>query len=203
MQKQTGFTLIETVLFILVLGIALGGITLMFIESSTNSNFPYQQQRALAIANSYMDEIFHKRWDENTPIGGGCVETGTSYCSNFCSSLPFPHCKQCATGLLACLPAAVATADCSSGVNCGPDGETRVRFDDIDDYNGHSATPPENAEGDPITDYAGYAVTVTVSHPSSSWNGIPARDVKQIDVTVTTPSPGNESYTLRAYRVNY
>jgi len=201
--RQQGFTLMETVLFIVVMGIALGAISQLFIESATSSHFPYQQQKAVAIANAYMDEIIHKSWDENSPLGGGCVETGTNYCTNYCLAQSYPTCDQCTAGLLTCVPVGGAVANCATGVNCGPDvGETRSTFNDIDDYDGLNLTPPQDAAGNNIAGYAGYNVQVSVSTPNVAWNSINGADVKQIDVTVTTIAPGFDSYTLTAIKVN-
>ena len=48
--------------------------------------------------------------------------------------------------------------------------------------------------------YAGFIVSVTVSQPGG-WNGVPAADVKRIDVQVT--SNNGETTSLAAFRVNF
>lgn len=157
-QQQAGFTLIETIIVIVLVGAMMAGMTSLFMTNVGNSHRPFLRQRALAVANAFMDEIQHKRWNEATPIGGGCVNTGAS----------------CPTG-----PAATAI---------GTDGDTRATYDDIDDYNGLNQTPPQNSAGANMPGYDGFTVNVSVVQPGGSWNGIPAADVRLITVSVTSNS---------------
>lgn len=198
MHTQRGFTLIETVIFIIVMGIALSGIVSLFVQSAVGGRYPFEQQRAIALANTYMDEILRKRWDESVPFGGGCVETGSTYCDTRCATYIYPACGSCLLD--------VPTASCVAPIATvppappGPDpAEIRASFDDIDDYNGLADAPPVDASGTPIAGYAGYSVTVSVTTPGPAWNGVPAADTKHIVVTV---SVGADSYSLTAYRVN-
>jgi type II secretory pathway pseudopilin PulG len=76
--KQLGFSLIEIVIFIVVVGVAVAGITLQFTQNVKNSATPLLRQKAIAIANAYLDEMLHKKWDENSPSSGGCILTTAS-----------------------------------------------------------------------------------------------------------------------------
>lgn len=69
-----GFTLVETVLTIVVLGVASVGVLLVFTESVRASADPLIRAQALAIADSYMDEILQAYF---TDPGGG-AEAGRS-----------------------------------------------------------------------------------------------------------------------------
>jgi Tfp pilus assembly protein PilV len=80
MRYQQGFTLVETILFIIVVAIGLTGITLVFTQGAKYSHEPFIQQRSLNLAQTFMDEIMKQRWDENTPVGGGCTQTGSNAC---------------------------------------------------------------------------------------------------------------------------
>lgn len=55
--KQQGFTLIELVLFIVIVGIAVGAISTQFAQNVQHSAEPLLRQKALAIAHSHMDKI--------------------------------------------------------------------------------------------------------------------------------------------------
>ncbi len=82
-MRQQGFSLIELVLFVVIVGAALSGILLSFNQSVSNSATPFNRQRGLAVATAYMDEILRKRWSENAlrPDGSvGCVLTGSTNC---------------------------------------------------------------------------------------------------------------------------
>ena len=171
--QQAGFTLIETIIVIVLVGAMMAGMTSLFMNNVGNSHRPFLRQRALAVANAFMDEIQHKRWNEATPVGGGCVQTVSNPC-------------------LAGLPAA----------GIGPDaGETRATYDDIDDYNGLSQSPPQDSSGTNMPGYSGYTAVVTVAQPGAAWNGVPAADVRLITVTVTSTS--GEAISVSAYRVNF
>ena len=64
----------------------------------------------------------------------------------------------------------------------------RSAFDDVDDYNGWSKSPPEDLDGTPIPGYAGWTRSVTVSWATL---GTPAASsltdtgIKRITVTVS------------------
>ncbi|HFE31682.1 MAG TPA: prepilin-type N-terminal cleavage/methylation domain-containing protein [Gammaproteobacteria bacterium] len=171
-RRQSGFSLIETILVIVLLGVAVAGMAAMFLNSVSKSHEPYLRQRALAVANAFMDEILRKRWDDNSPLGGGCVNTGTV----LCSSGPVP-----------------------AGI--GNEEAARADWDDIDDFNAISnQSPPQDSAGSAMPGYEGFAVSVTVSQPGA-WNGMPAADVKRIEVQVT--SNNGETISLSAWRVNF
>lgn len=172
-KSQRGFTLIETIIVIVMVGALMAGMTVMFVENVGNSHKPYLRQKALAVANAYMDEIYTKRWNDNTPIGGGCVVTASAAC------------------LTAGAPAVVAIGD---------DGETRATYDDVDDYHGLNQSP-QNSSGVAMPDYSGFTVAVSVTQPGANWNGAAAADVRLIKVDVT--SSANETISVSAYRTNH
>ncbi|MGE0080337.1 MAG: hypothetical protein AB7U81_03465 [Thiohalomonadaceae bacterium] len=67
-------------LFIIIVGIALSGIMAVYVRSVSASADPVIRQRTIAVGSAYMDEILRKRWNENSPMGGGCVVTGGGSC---------------------------------------------------------------------------------------------------------------------------
>lgn len=158
-HQQAGFTLIETIIVIVLVGAMMAGMTSLFVTNVGNSHRPYLRQKALAVANAFMDEILRKRWNEATPLGGGCVNTGSGAC-----------------------PAGPAA------IGIGADGETRATYDDIDDYNGLNQSPPQDSSPAAMPGYTGYTVAVAVTQPAAAWNGVPAADVRLITVSVTSPS---------------
>jgi MSHA pilin protein MshD len=158
MKTLRGFTLVELVIFMVIVGIAVGGVTLAFVQSTRTIHEPVIRQRALAVANAYMDEILRKRWNENTPVEGGCVQGGA----------------WCSSGLTA---AAI-------GVDAGEAG--RADYDDLDDYAGITDEAPTDQSGNPMPGYAGFSVTVTVDSPA--WAGIASADVRRVTVAVRTPT---------------
>ncbi len=171
-KQQSGFTLIETIIVIVMVGAMMAGMASLFMTNVGNSHRPFLRERALAVANAFMDEISRKRWNECSLIGGGALNTAAGLCPDGITAIPA----------------------------IGSDGEARATFDDIDDYHGLNQSPPQDSAGSNMPGYAGFTVNVTVTQPGGAWNTISAADVRLITVSVTSSS--NETITVSTYRVN-
>ncbi|MBI1423916.1 MAG: prepilin-type N-terminal cleavage/methylation domain-containing protein [Gammaproteobacteria bacterium] len=156
-SRCQGFTLIELVVLIVVLGLALTGVTLVINHVVQKSPEALVQTRAMDLAQSYLEEILQKRFDENTGQGG------------------IPRCDSTDTNALAC------------SNTLGPDSESRNQFDDVDDYNGVNDQPPVTATGTVVNNYDGYRVQVSVSYAGTELGYSDNRRAKRITVSVTTP----------------
>lgn len=66
-----GFTLIETVLFIVIVGIAISAVALQVSVNVQHSADPLLRQKGIAILQKYLNQMQAVRWDETTPLGGG------------------------------------------------------------------------------------------------------------------------------------
>ncbi len=117
--KYGGFSLIELILFIIIVGVATTGLFAAINPSVVSSVNPIYQVRALELAQAQMDKIFGKRYDELSPVGG------------------FPP---CASGEAGAPPACSAVLGSEEGVN--PDD-----FDDVDDYINAAAPVPADYGG--------------------------------------------------------
>jgi MSHA pilin protein MshD len=71
--RQRGFTLIELIIFIVVVGVGVAGILSVYTTSIKNSADPLVRKQALAIAESLLEEIVLKEY--SNPTGG---YTGTN-----------------------------------------------------------------------------------------------------------------------------
>lgn len=74
--QQHGFTLIELVIFIVIVGIGVAGILSVFTTSIKNSADPMVRKQALAIAESLLEEVVAKEFKD--PDGGA---SGVSSCT--------------------------------------------------------------------------------------------------------------------------
>lgn len=184
MQQRilAGFTLIELVIGMVVFSIVLAIITTLIASQARNSVEPMLQVRATELAQSLLNEISAKSFDENSDRAGGllrCGETGASHCS---------------------------------AINAiGPDGETRASFDDVDDYHGLNQTDNNisNSQGEELTVagrqlYSGFRAQVSVVYDDNQ-DGVADTTIgskhKLITVTITTPS--KQSLIFSTYRSNY
>ncbi|TGN38606.1 type II secretion system protein [Marinobacter confluentis] len=165
MGFQRGATLVELVMTIVIISVAIAGVTGAFALISGRSADPLNQTRAVELAQLYMDEIIAKKYDEATPPGGQPPYSG---------------------------------ATC----NIGPDaGESRATFDDVDDYNGVSDSPPANVDG-ALDGYNGFTVDVAVACAGDDPDiGLPSTEAKRIDLTITVP--GGQSFVFSAYKANF
>lgn len=85
-KRLCGFTLIELIIFIVIVGIATTGLFAAINQHNLSSVDPIYQVRALELAQAQLDEIIGKRYDENSPNGG------------------FPPCDSGELGAVACNP---------------------------------------------------------------------------------------------------
>ena len=89
------------------------------------------------------------------------------------------------------------------GIEPGESTTTRADFDDVDDYDGWSSTPPEQKDGTQIPDLAGCERSVTVQ-----W--VDPADITQVQgsesnakrVTVTVSCDNKQVASLAAIRTN-
>ena len=77
-RQLAGFTLLELIVFIVIVGIALSALVMTIGRGNIDNVRPIYQVRALELAQAQMDAILGRRWDENTPSGGlpSCAASG-------------------------------------------------------------------------------------------------------------------------------
>lgn len=207
-RYQSGISLIELVIFIVILSVALTGITLIYINTTRYSADPMVRIRSIELAQTTLEEVLLKAFDDNTPLGGGCVE--------------FPANSRCPVGT----PSNPAATE-SVGLTTDFGESNRSLYDDVDDYHDQlycgnnvlAANTPcptlacqnmENIPGNNISpQYAGFSICIQVSFAGNEINTVApgtgtnvlANDAKRIDVIVSDPL--NSRINLSAYRLNY
>ncbi len=157
-ERQQGFTLVELIVFIVVVALAITGVVLVINRTVLQAPQALVQTRALEIAQAYLDEIATRRYDEATGQGG------------------VPRCDSTDPGAQPC-----------SGT-FGPEGEIRATFDDVDDYHGLDESPPRDVAGNPFPGYDGYRVQVSVTYAGTELGLASDRLAKRVTLTVTTPA---------------
>lgn len=83
-STQKGVSLIELIVFIVVVSIALLALVGVYRQATINNADPIIRMRALEAAQSLLDEIISLKYDEQTPTGGvpACPTVGTNACNN-------------------------------------------------------------------------------------------------------------------------
>ncbi len=75
-RAQAGFTLIELIIFIVVVGVGVAGILSVFNTSVKSSADPAVRKQAVALAESILEEILQKEYAN--PLGGVTVGAGAA-----------------------------------------------------------------------------------------------------------------------------
>jgi MSHA pilin protein MshD len=173
-----GFTLIELVLFIAILGIGVAGVLGAYQHAARDSADPIVQKQALAIAESLLEEI---------------------------QQLPFTYCDPDDPLVATAASAAACTTAEAIGPEAG---ETRYSastpFDNVNDYHGYNTATEipagmKDIGGAAITGLSQYNASVTVAN--AALGGVPAADSLLISVVVS--GPGNVAAKVDAYRTRY
>lgn len=172
--RQCGISLLELILFIIIVGVGVAGLLLVFNTTLAKSTDPMIQKQMLAIAEALLEEV---------------------------ESKPFTYCE---TNDANATTAASAAGCATTPEAMGPEGaESRsgaTPFDNVNDYGPSLVISPiTDVAGNAISGLGGYAATIAVA--ASALNGIAATDALQITVTVT--GPGNKTLTLQGHRTLY
>jgi MSHA pilin protein MshD len=193
-KKAAGFTLIELVLTIVILGFS-AVIIIPFFSAITHSPDPVLREKAIGLGQAMMDEITARKWDENSPNGGGPIYTSESPST---AARLFPG------------SVSASTIGLDAGETAGAD--KRALWNDVDDYNGVSeplggffydqngAQLPGNLTGFTRSVAVDYIASNEPSIDSSTSIKGTATDTKRIIVTVT--SPLGETFLLVAVSCN-
>jgi MSHA pilin protein MshD len=180
---QRGFTLIELVFFIAIVGIAMGGVLVAYNYAARDSADPVVMKQALAIAESLLEEIQQMPMTFCDPDDAD-VSTATG---------PFVGPGGCATTV--------------EGIGPEP-GEARAHpntpYDNVNDYDGYDTAgeaPPgvKDVTGTPIAGLAAFAAAVRVV--PAALPGVPAGEA--LLITVTVNGPGNVTVRIDAYRTRH
>ncbi|MHB1186788.1 type II secretion system protein [Thiobacillus sp.] len=180
MTSERGLSLIELLVFIVVVGIAVTGVLSVYSLNARSSADPMVQKQALAIAESLLEEVLAKPYTYCDPDDAN-VETASSS----------------AIG-----PTGCATTPEGMGAEGVEDRYSNLTpYDNVNDYNSFpTMTGINDLMNAPIAGLAAYTASVRVQD-AGAFNGIPAGETLLVTVTVT--GPGNHSVSLSGYRTRY
>lgn len=191
-QPQRGVTLVELIVFLVIVSVAVAGVLKTLEIANRGSVDPLLSKQALAIADSLLTEIEQQAFTFCDPDDANAsIATSTSGCAGTS--------QDNGGGTLGPVPSSESRYSASNG------------FDNVADYNGF-AMPGGGCTGicnpgdtTPIPNLTGYAATVTVARITASsamFSGIgDASAVLKITVQVT--GPANTQVSLVGYRVRY
>lgn len=178
-RDQLGLTLVELIIFIVVIGVGIAGITLTYNTVVRHSADPMLRKQALSIAESLLLEIEQQAF---------------TWCD--------PQDDKATTANSAAGCAVVAN---NQNNVAGPTPNTETRgsntnpFDNVADYAGYAAASSD-IEG--LKNVPGFTVNVAITRAGgvAPFAAFPADAVLRIAVTVVG---GGETVTLVGYRTRY
>jgi MSHA pilin protein MshD len=175
-RSQAGISLVELIMFIVIVSIGVVGILTVFNLTAQKSADPQVRKQMLAIAEALLEEVEFKPF---------------TYCD------PDDPNSATAANASGCTGGAGGPND-ESKLPLGPEvGDTRATYDNVSDYNGLSLSPVSDINGS--NSINGYSATISVTQQQLEAS-IPLDASLRITVTVTH---GNDSLSLSGYRLRY
>lgn len=177
-QRARGSSLVELIMFIVIIGIAVAGVLGAMSLSTRASADPLIQKQALAIAEAYLEEVL---------------------------AMPFTYCDPDDLDAATATSATVGAGGCAATIEVigAEAGETRgggtTPYDNVNDYNSLATGVPASIDGTAISGLSSYSVSVAVVAESLSTVAAPA----SLRVTVTVTGPSSTSVRLDGYRTRY
>ncbi|MBA4217391.1 MAG: hypothetical protein C0460_08675 [Methylibium sp.] len=173
-QRPRGLSLIELLLFIVVVGIALSAMLMVFATATRASVDPLIRRQQLAIAESLLREV---------------------------ELMPFTWCDP---DLDPNYSMATSAAGCATAEALGPEaGQTRYGpvsyFNNVNDYAGFSMNGIRDVTNAAVAGLSGYQASVAIAN--TALDIVPASEALKITVTVT--GPDNSTLSLQGWRTRY
>jgi MSHA pilin protein MshD len=184
-RASPGFSLIEVIIFIVIVGVGIAGILSVLNVNAQHSWDPAMRKQMLAIAESLLEEV---------------------------ELMPFTYCDPDDANVLTATSATVGAgaSNCATWAEgtTATAGETRfsatLPYDNVGDYGGATGTLSLASLTDvtqtAFSGLSGYSATINVAQ-STLGSIVTAGAVLQINVTVT--SPRGDSLALTGYRTRY
>ena len=180
-HSQRGISLIELIMFIVIVGIALAGVLLVMNKVTASSADPLVRKQALAIAESLLEEV---------------------------ELMPFTFCDPDDINAASAVSPASCTTGLSQDVITGPVPATETRgsitdpFDNVADYSNYNMPVVVDITGTAIAGLGGYSASVAISRAGTTLLSS-ADDGAALLITVTVNGPGNTQVVLDGYRTRH
>ncbi|MDP9109536.1 MAG: type II secretion system protein [Pseudomonadota bacterium] len=173
-RRTRGISLIELVMFIVIVGLAVAGVLLVMNVTTQNSADPMIRKQAIASAESLLEEVELQPFTYCFPTDANASTAGSSAgCASAANSEDT-------------LPASARVTSPRSANN-------------VSDYTNFSMSPIVDITGSAIAGLSNYTATVKIAQAGASF-ALPAAEVLQIDVRVVS---GNTDVTVTGYRFRY
>ena len=182
LSSERGISLIELIMFIVIISAALVGILLVINQTTGHSADALVRKQALAIAESLLEEV---------------------------DLMPFTFCDPNDANAASAVNATLGAGGCatwSQDVTIGPVPAGEVRgdlnnpFDNVADYGGYTMNNITDLAGNT---YTGYNASVAMTRAGTALLGGTAVAGDALQITVTVTAPDNSQVVLDGYRTRY
>jgi MSHA pilin protein MshD len=171
-RPPRGLSLVELILFIVVVSAALTGVLSVFLPATAASADPMLRRQALAIAESLLEEV---------------------------QLMPFTYCDPDDANLeTAVSNAGCASLVQGIGPNAGETRSGSPQFDNVGDYHGYAMSGAVDLNNSAIAGLGGYNASVAVA--ATALGSIAAASGDALRITVTVTAPGGTSIVLDGVR---
>lgn len=175
-RRQRGLSLIEVIVFVVVLGIGIAGMAILYNQVTRASVDPLVRSQAVAVANSLMEEIQLRAFTYCDPDDPAVFTAGS--------------------------PAGCATQE---GIGAeGETRYATPRFDNVSDYHGFpmGGSIQDITNTTVLTGYTLEPIVITAAGADFP-GAVPGTEALRIQITVTGPTATGVSVTLSGYRLRY
>lgn len=170
---QRGFSLIELLIFIVVVGVGITGVLSVLILTTSRSADPMPRKQALSIAEALVEEV---------------------------QLMPYTWCDPDDANAANATSSGDCTTAEALGPEAGETrGSATLPFDNVNDYNGFTMIGITDITGAAIAPLSTYTASVAVAQ--AAIGSVPSSDA--LLVTVTVSKPGTDTIVLTAYRTRY
>lgn len=175
-SRQRGLSLIEVVVFIVVLGIALAGMAVIYNQLTLASVDPVVRKQAVAIANSLMEEIQLRPFTLCDPDDPNVFTAPTPPCTT---------------------PEVLGVEGAET--RYGP-----TFFDNVSDYQPFDLPGSiQDINNNTIPELNGYSAEVRIAEASADFPLGSVSAGAALRITVTVTGPANVRVALEGYRLRY
>jgi MSHA pilin protein MshD len=182
---QQGFTLIETIVGIVLLSIVFSIFTTLIYPLANQSAEQVHQIRAAELGQSIINEILGKAFDENSDMSGGLYRCGDDIDND------------------GEILAANGERECSPGLG-NEESNNRELSDDVDDYSYIGFRAVEDSLGNGLGNiYTGFQVNVQVINDSNYDGSADTNNSTAKLITVTIKTPQKFDFVFSAYKANF
>jgi MSHA pilin protein MshD len=181
LPHQRGVSLIELIMFIVIISGALAGILMVMNKTTGHSADALLRKQSLAVAESLLEEI---------------------------ELMPFTYCDATDGNAASAVSTLGCTTGLSQDVITGPTPGTATRgslttpFNNVADYSNYTETGITDVTGTPVTGLESYSASVSIAHAGITLLGV-ADPGAALQITVTVTAPDGSKVVLDGYRTRY